>query len=149
MLAVAGDTTTLATGARSTCSVAVPLLPSLVALIVVTPAAPPVAVPLELIVATLVMLELHVIARPVSTFPFASLVTAVNVAVWFWRIVSSGGCTVTVATGTGVTVTDDVPVFVSAFAVMLTGPPIATPVTRPVDETVAMALLLDVHVTVR
>src|SRR5512146_296229 len=49
----------------------------------------------------------------------------------------------------GVTVTGDVPVFVSDFAVMLTGPPIATPVTRPVDETVAMALLLDVHVTVR
>src|SRR5512142_48541 len=148
MVAVAGDTTTLATGARLTCRVAVPLLPSLVAVIVATPAAPPVAVPIVLTVATLVLLELHVIVRPVRTFPFASLVTAVNVVVWFWRLVSSGGCTVTLATGGGVTVTDDVPVLVSAFALIVTVPTV-TPVTRPVDETVATAGLADVQVTGR
>src|SRR5512146_1125278 len=120
-----GDTVTLTTGARFTVRDAVPDFPSLVAVIVATPAAPPVAVPLdELIVATVVLLELQVIVRPVSTFPFASFVTAVNVWVWFWTMVAAVGWTVTVATGTGVTVTDDVPVLVSAFALIVTGPPI-------------------------
>src|SRR5436309_12826864 len=48
-----------------------------------------------------------------------------------------------------VTVIAAVPVCPSLVAVMVTGPPAVTPVTSPVDETVAMAASLVVHVTVR
>jgi hypothetical protein len=46
-------------------------------------------------------------------------------------------------------VIEDVPVFVSLVAVIVTGPPAATAVTRPFTSTVAAAGLLEVHVTVR
>jgi len=49
----------------------------------------------------------------------------------------------------GVTVIDDVPVFPSLVAVIVTGPPAATPVTRPVALTVATVVLSEDHVTVR
>ena len=45
-----------------------------------------------------------------------------------------------------VTVTEAVPLFPSTAAVIVTGPPDATPVTRPVGETVAMEALLVVQV---
>src|SRR6266508_402036 len=48
-----------------------------------------------------------------------------------------------------VTVIAAVPVCPSLVAVMVTGPPAVTPVTSPLDETVAMDALLVVHVTVR
>src|SRR2546425_616685 len=57
---------------------AVPLIVSLVAVIVAVPAATPVASPLPLTVAAAVLLLAHVTVRPVSVFPAASLVTAVN-----------------------------------------------------------------------
>jgi hypothetical protein len=56
---------------------------------------------------------------------------------------------VTAATGASVTVIEDVPVFVSLVAAIVTGPPAATPVTKPVVLTVATVLLSDDHVTVR
>src|SRR6266496_2609052 len=59
-------------------SAAVPLWPSLVAVIVAGPPATPVASPLPLTTATAVLLLAHVTVRPVSVFPAASLVTAVN-----------------------------------------------------------------------
>ena len=59
-------------------SAAVPLCPSLVAVIVAGPPATPVASPLPLTIATAVLLLAHVTVRPVSVFPAASLVTAVN-----------------------------------------------------------------------
>ena len=62
---------------------------------------------------------------------------------------ADGGFTVTVLTGASATVTEDVPVIVSLVAVIVTGPPAATAVTRPVVLTVAIALLLDDHVTPR
>jgi hypothetical protein len=62
---------------------------------------------------------------------------------------AEGGVTVTVETGIGLTVIAEVPVFVSLVAVIVTGPPAETPLTRPVASTVATALLLDDHVTVR
>jgi len=57
--------------------------------------------------------------------------------------------TVTVATGAIVTVIDAVPIFVSLVAVIVTGPPAATAVTRPLVSTVAIALLPVDQVTVR
>src|SRR3989441_307156 len=60
---------------------AVPLWPSLVAVIVAVPPATPVASPLPLTVAAAVLLLAHVTVRPVSVFPAASLVTAATCAV--------------------------------------------------------------------
>src|SRR5689334_5747156 len=64
------------------------------------------------------------------------------------RMLAVVGATVTVPTGTGVTVSAAVPDFPSLVAVIVTGPG-ATPVTTPVEDTFAMAVLLDVHVTRR
>ena len=56
---------------------------------------------------------------------------------------------VTVVTGAGVTVIELVPVLVSLVAVIVTGPPATTAVTRPLASTVATALLLELQVTSR
>jgi hypothetical protein len=105
--------------------------------------------PLDETVASAVLLDIHVITRPVSTLLLASLVVAVSCTVPATAIEDDGGLTVTVATGTGVTVTDAVPLCPSLVAVIVTGPPTATPVTSPVAETVATAVLLDIHVITR
>jgi hypothetical protein len=55
----------------------------------------------------------------------------------------------TVATGGGVTVTTAEPSWPSLVATMVTGPPTVTAVTSPVVETVATAVFVDDHVTVR
>jgi hypothetical protein len=60
-------------------------------------------------------------------------------------IVDDGGATLTAATGTGVTVTLAVPLTPAAMAVIVTGPPGATPDTRPVLETLATEGFADVH----
>jgi hypothetical protein len=62
---------------------------------------------------------------------------------------AEAGDTVTVLTGASVTVIEDVPVFVSLVAVIVTGPPAATAVTRPFASAVATAGLLEIHVTTR
>src|SRR5204863_115792 len=67
-----GLTVTDATGTVVTVMPAVPLCPSLVAVIVAEPATTPVTSPLELTVATEVLLLDQVTVRPVSGFPFAS-----------------------------------------------------------------------------
>jgi hypothetical protein len=56
--------------------------------------------------------------------------------------------TLTDATGIGVTVMVDVPLFPSLVAV-ITAVPVATAVTKPVDETLACVGSLDAQVTVR
>jgi hypothetical protein len=76
-----GVTVTVATAGSVTVTVAVPVLPSLVAVIVAVPPATPVTTPDEETVAILVALELHVTVRPVSTFPAASFVVAESVVV--------------------------------------------------------------------
>ena len=72
-------------GTGSTVTLAVALLPSLVAVIVTgPPAAMPVTVataPTGETVATAVLLEIQVIVRPLRTFPVASEVVAVNATV--------------------------------------------------------------------
>jgi hypothetical protein len=52
-------------------------------------------------------------------------------------------------TGAGVTVIEAVPVLVSLAAVIVTGPPADTPVTKPFASTVATASLLELQVTRR
>src|SRR5438132_692287 len=65
-------------GAHATATGAVPLFPSLVAVIVAVPAAGPVTSPLALTVATPAALVAHAIVRPVSMFPLASFRLAVS-----------------------------------------------------------------------
>jgi len=78
---------------------AVPLCPSLVAVIVAGPAATPVTSPVDETVATALLLVVHVTARPVSTFPDASFVVAVSCTVAPTLTVAIAGLTVTDATG--------------------------------------------------
>jgi hypothetical protein len=90
--------------------------------------------------------ELHVTTRPVRRLLFASLSVAVIAWVPPTGTVAGDGVTVTVATGTGVTVTEAVPLFPSDVAVIVTGPPGATPLTSPVLAfTVATATLLELQ----
>jgi hypothetical protein len=152
-IGVAGvESVTPLTGASVTVIEDVPVFDSLVAVIVTgPPAATAVTRPLASTDATALLLELHVTTRPVSTL----LATSRSVAVSCWVGVipttrlAEVGDTVTVLTGASVTVNEDVPVIVSLVAVIVTGPPAATAVTRPVALTLAIALLLEDHVTVR
>ena len=99
MSGLGGAIETLNTGTGLTVSVAVPDLPSLVAVIVAVPTVFAVASPVASTVATLVLLEPHVTSLPVSVFPCASFVVAVNCLVCVTRTVAVGGATVTDATG--------------------------------------------------
>ena len=94
------------------------------------------------------MLEPHVTVLPVSTFPSASFMVAVNCVVPRINALEGDGATVTVETGTSVTVTAEVPVFPSLVAVIVVVPG-RSPVTSPAGETLATAGLLDVHETAR
>src|SRR2546426_637089 len=113
------------------------------------PAATPVTTPLPFTDARAGMLLAHVTVRPVSTLPLASLVVAINFTVCPTCTVAVAGDTVTEATGTGLTVMAAVPLWPSLVAVMMTGPPTATPVTRPLPFTVARAGELLAHATGR
>src|SRR5439155_8309470 len=85
-------------------STAVPLLPSLVAVMVALPAARPVTSPVAETVATDPLLLAQVTTRPVSTLPPASLRVAANCVVPPTVTLAAAGLTVTDATGTVVTV---------------------------------------------
>src|SRR5438093_13096111 len=101
---------------------AVPVLPSLVALIVAEPIVTPETSPEPLTVATEVLLLDQVTARPESAVPFASFSVAVSCTVWPCWIEAVGGLTDTVATGRLVTVMDDVPLFPSLVGVIVAEP---------------------------
>src|SRR5436190_1469154 len=127
---------------------AVPLCPSLVAVIVAEPATTPVTSPLGLTVATAVLLLDHVIVRPDSALPLASFGVAVS-----WTVLPAGtlavaGLPVAGAAGTCTTVMADVPLCPSLVAVMV-AEPATFPVTSPLVLTVATAVLLLDHVIVR
>jgi hypothetical protein len=145
---VAGATVTLPTGTAVTVSVPLPDFVSLVAVMVAVPGETAVATPLPVTVATAGLLDAQVTARSVTTAPLASFTTAVNDVVCPTVAAAVGGWTATLPTGTGVTVTVDVPLFPSAVAVIVAEPG-ARAVTTPVVETVAAALLLEVQVTGR
>src|SRR6266705_1538002 len=124
-------------GGVVTVMVDVPLLPSLVAVIVADPTATPATSPLPFTPAIDDGLVAHVIVRPVSVLPFASLGEAVSWVVCPTNTEAVAGLTVTDATGTGaaVTVTADVPLCPSDVAVIVVEPA-TTPVTRPLALTV-------------
>jgi len=147
-LADAGLTATVATGTIRTEIADEPLCPSLVAVIVAEPAVTPFTEPLVVTVATDALEVAHVIVRPVSVLPLASLGVAVSCTVWPTARFADAGVTVTVATGTKVTVIADVPLLPSLVAVMV-AVPAATPVTRPPLVTVATDGALLPHVTTR
>src|SRR5207302_1079800 len=100
MTAVTGLITTDATGTFATLIAAEPLCPSLVAVIVTAPAATPVTSPLADTVAIAGFELVHVSARPVSTFPAASLGVALSCVVPPTKTFAVAGLTVTDATGT-------------------------------------------------
>src|SRR5439155_20771822 len=95
------------------------------------PVATPVTSPLPLTLAIARLLDCHVIVRPVNGLPFASFGVAVSCTVPPTGTLAVAGVTVTDATGTGVTVTDAVPLWPSLVAVIVTGPPAPAPVTSP------------------
>ena len=125
-----------------------PVLPSLVALMVVAPTATPVTSPLPETVAMAALLDAQAIDRPTSGRPFASSGVAVSCKVCPTETLAVVGFTVTEATGIGVTVTVAVP-FLPPLAAVIVAVPAATPVTRPLADTVATAPALDAHITVR
>ena len=102
MVDVGGATVTLVTGSWVIVTVAVPFTPPLVAVIVTVPLSfAPVGDtrPVFDTVATAVLLDDHVIARPVSTVPPASFNVAVSCWVCVAEMLEDGGATVTVAMG--------------------------------------------------
>src|SRR3989454_12315480 len=121
---------------------AVPLCPSLVAVIVADPAPAPLTSPLPLTVATAVLLLPHVTTRPGRAVPFASRGVAVSCTVAPCGTLADAGVTVTDATGTFDTVTTAVPLCPSLVAVIV-AVPVATAVTSPLPFTLATAPLLD------
>src|SRR5437016_683661 len=126
----------------------VPLLPSLVAVIVAEPGVTPETSPLLLTVATAVLELDHVTVGRESGVQGASLGVAVSCTVWPACTDAEEGVTSTVATGTFVTLIDEVPLFPSLVAVIVAEPGV-TPETRPLLLTVATAVLELDHVTVR
>src|SRR5204862_3014354 len=127
---------------------AVPLCPSLMAVIVAEPATTPLTSPLELTVATAVLLLDHAIVRPDSGLPAASFGVAVS-----WSALPAGtlaelGLTVTDATGTCTTVMADVPLCPSLVAVVV-AEPATLPPTSPPEPTVAADVMELAHGTTR
>ena len=116
-LAGLGLTVTEATGRFVTVTAAVALFPSLVAVIVAEPTARPLTTPLGDTVAIALLLVAHVTVRPGSTFPLASLATALSCCVEPTDTLTDAGLTPTEATGTLDAVTVAVPVRPSALAV--------------------------------
>ena len=107
-----------------TVTLAVPLRPSLVAVIVAVPAATPVTRPAPETVATWALSVVQVTVRPLSGWPAASLGVAVSCTVLPAATVAVAGATSTEATGAGaaVTVTCEVPLFPSLVAVTVAAP---------------------------
>jgi hypothetical protein len=144
LLANATLTEATGMGGEATVSVAVPVWPSLVAVICAVPAATAVTRPEPATVATPVLVELQLITRPVRTLLLASRVVAVACVVCPGFNEPAARVTETLATGTGgaeTTVSVALAVWPSLVAAIC-AVPTATAVTKPEPETVAMLLLL-------
>jgi hypothetical protein len=149
IIGVAGtESVTVATGAGLTVRVALPVFPSLIAMICTEPGLTEVTSPVEDTVAIELLPELHDTLRPVRMFPLASRVVGLACVVCPTVIVVGASETVTSATGTCTTAIEEVPVSPSLVAVMVALPSAAAP-TRPLTETVAIDGAIDDHVTVR
>src|SRR3989440_2218266 len=148
-LADDGVTVTEATGTGTlvTIMVAVPLFPSLVAVIVAEPAPRPVTSPLPLTRAIVVSSLAQVTALPDSGLPFASLGVALSCTVCPTGTLADDGVTVTEATGTGalVTVMVAVPLFPSLVAVIVAVPaPLAVTSPLPLTRAIVVSSLAQV-----
>jgi hypothetical protein len=141
---------TLATGTGTTVTVGeVPLTPSQVAVTVTVPGVTPVIRPVVPTVATVELLDIQATGRPERMLPCASRTTATAGALWPTVSEVDPSETVTLATGTGETVTvGEAPLMPSLVAVTFTVPGATAVITPPV-ETVATAGLLDAHATAR
>jgi hypothetical protein len=150
-IGVVGDErVSVTTGTNATVIDDVPVFVSLVAVIVTgPPTATPLTKPPASTVAIAELLDAHVTSRPVSTLLAPSRSVAASCCVPPTTRLAVGGLTVTVLTGASITVIEDVPFTPSLVAVIVTGPPTATPVTRPLTSTVATAVLFELHVTAR
>jgi hypothetical protein len=145
---VATDRATVVTGAGLTVSVALPVFPSLMAMICTEPGATAVTTPPTDTVATAELPDVQVTLRPVKMVPLASRVVPVACVVCPTVIVVEASETVTSATGTGTTVIEEVPVRPSLVA-LIVALPSATAVTKPLVDTSAIDGASDDHVTVR
>ncbi len=130
----------------STETVAVPLSPSLSAWMVTEPADTPVTRPVESTVAVPGSVLDQVTNRSLSRLSAESRTSA-----WSWTVPPSTtvallGDTVTLATGTELTVTDAVPAIPSLVAVIVASPK-ARAVTSPVSDTDATVGALLLHAT--
>jgi hypothetical protein len=145
--ALLGVTVTLATGAGLTLMVAVPDFPSLCAVIVAEPGERAETTPAADTLATAELSDDQVTARS-SGAPLASLISTPRVTVPPTVSAALDGCTTTLATGTGDTVTDAFPLAPSLVAVMVAVP---TPfvVTSPDCETVATPASLELQLMTR
>ncbi len=129
---------------------ALPLWPSLVAVIAAVPAATPVTRPVPFTVATAGVLLAHVTTRPLKPLPLASLGVAASCTVPPAATLAVAGLTATDATGAAVRVTATAapPLCPSLVAVIATAPA-ATPVTSPLLFTAATAGALLTHAIAR
>jgi hypothetical protein len=143
-----GVTPTDATGTADTVTLAEPVCPSLVAVIVAVPVPCAVTNPLPFTVATPLALVDHTIGRAVSTLPAASRSVAVNCPVCPAFRFNVAGATVTVATGAWLTLIAADPVCPSLVAVIV-AVPVPCAVTNPLPFTVTTLLALVDHTIVR
>src|SRR6185437_12084895 len=118
----AGDTLTLATGSCDTSTFTLPFFLPDVAVTVVVPTSAPVTTPVELTVATLELLVVHVIVRPESVAPVASRKVTEIWSDCCGKSVVDVGTTSTVSTACGVTVIVAVDETVSDVAVIVVVP---------------------------
>src|SRR6266566_2871708 len=135
IVALVGLKLTDATGTMTVIA-ALPLLPSLAAVMLAVPAASAVTSPLPFTVATPGASLDQVIVRPESGFPLASSSVAVSCCVAPAYIDAVAGLTLTEATGTGFTVIAAAALFPSLVAVMF-AEPTPTAGTSPFAFTVA------------
>src|SRR5437867_1675036 len=145
-LAEAGLMLTEATGTRFTVTAALPLCPSLVAVMVTAPGATPFTSPVADTVATAEALDTQVTDRPESTLPAESFSVVVSCTVAPTSTMAVAGLITTDATGTLATLIAADPLFPSLVAVIVADPA-ATPVTSPLADTVATAAFPLVHGT--
>src|SRR2546422_460449 len=115
---------------------------------VAVPSAMPLTSPVVSTAATAPLLVVHVTARPERGLPLASFTVATSRALAPTYTLAGLGLTVTEATGRFATLTFFLPFFPSLVAVIVADPT-PTPLSRPLGDTVATALLLVSHVTVR
>ena len=143
---VDGSTRSVAMGDGATVTVAVPLLPSLVTVIVAVPGADTVTVPSADTCATFTLLLLKLIGRPVNRLPLPSVICTVKRTDCPTVSADCAGDTMTAPTGRGRTVMFVVAERAPLLAVII-AEPLAMPSTSPDDDTEAIPPALVLNVT--